>query len=359
MNDWWGRPPFGLPSEAKQVELLSSLRQLTAHHHQLCAPYRAILDSQNISPDDIRDLSQLPFLPVRLFKHLELMSMERSSVFKTLTSSGTEGQQVSRIFLDKQTAFAQTRALVKILQDFIGVKRLPMLIIDHPSVLKDKLSLSARGAGILGIANFGRDMTYALRDEDMSLDLEAVQSFLERHQETPILVFGFTFIIWKYFVHALRDSSVAVRLDQATLLHSGGWKKLEEQAVDNQTFKSTLAEFTGIQRIHNFYGMAEQVGSIFMECEQGVLHAPAFADVLVRRPLDWKILPNGEPGLIQVLSILPRSYPGHSLLTEDVGLVLDEDQCACGRLGKTIRVLGRIQKAEVRGCSDTHANLVG
>ncbi len=358
MSDWWNWPPFGLARETKQFELLTALRELTTYHEGHCAQYRAINESQAVKLNDISDLSQIPFLPVRLFKHLELMSMERTSIFRTLTSSGTGGQQVSKIFLDKETASAQTRALVKILQDFIGVQRLPLLIIDHPSVVKDKLSYSARGAGILGIANFGRDHTYALRDEDMSLDLESVNSFLERHQGAPVLVFGFTFMIWKYFVKALRDLSTEVQLDQAILLHSGGWKRLEEQAVDNQTFKSRLAESTGIHRVHNFYGMAEQVGSIFMECEQGVLHAPAFADVLIRRPLDWNVVPNGEAGLIQVLSVLPRSYPGHSLLTEDIGLVLDEDQCPCGRLGKVFRVLGRIQQAETRGCSDTHTSLV-
>ncbi len=358
MSDWWNWPPFGLPNKTKQIELLAALRELTTHHQRHCPQYRAILESQAVKTIEFGDLSEIPFLPVRLFKHLDLMSMERSSIFKTLSSSGTAGQQVSKIFLDKETATAQARALVKILQDFIGVQRLPLLIIDHPAVMSDRRTLSARGAGILGISSFGRDHTYALRDSDMSLDLEAIKGFLERHRGAPVLVFGFTFMVWKHFVQALRDLAVEVQLDQAILLHSGGWKKLEEQAVDNQTFKTTLTELTGINRVHNFYGMAEQVGSIFMECEQGVLHAPAFADVLIRRPFDWNVLPKGQAGLIQVLSILPRSYPGHSLLTEDVGMVLDEDQCLCGRLGKTIRVLGRIQQTEIRGCSDTHASSV-
>jgi len=59
--------------------------------------------------------------------------------------------------------------------------------------------------------------------------------------------------------------------------------------------------------------------------------------------------------VIQVLSVLPRSYPGHSLLTEDVGALLGEDDCPCGRLGRTLRVDGRLKSAEPRGCSDTHA----
>ena len=99
--------------------------------------------------------------------------------------------------------------------------------------------------------------------------------------------------------------------------------------------------------------MVEQVGSIFVECEAGRLHAPSFADVIIRRAQDWSVAETGEEGLIQVLSCLPQSYPGHSLLTEDLGTITGVDDCPCGRHGKTFSVSGRLPKAEVRGCSDT------
>ncbi|MHB8062980.1 MAG: LuxE/PaaK family acyltransferase [Ruminiclostridium sp.] len=53
--------------------------------------------------------------------------------------------------------------------------------------------------------------------------------------------------------------------------------------------------------------------------------------------------------------MIPRSYPGHALLTEDKGIILGEDDCPCGRFGKYFKVTGRIPKAEIRGCSDTYA----
>ena len=45
---------------------------------------------------------------------------------------------------------------------------------------------------------------------------------------------------------------------------------------------------------------------------------------------------------------------GHSLLTEDLGVLLGEDDCPCGRKGKYFKVTGRVPRAEVRGCSDTY-----
>lgn len=353
--EWPAWPVYRLARAAKRERLEDALCRLTRRHAVDCEPYRRILAASGIDPERQFSLEELPFLPVRLFKEEELRSVEQDQVVKVLMSSGTTSQRVSRIFLDSATSLAQTRALVLILQSFIGKARLPMLIIDHPGVIMDRRSFSARGAGIIGLSNFGQDHTYALNDGDMSIDWEGVRAFAHRHAGEKVLIFGFTFMVWKYFIDALAHSGERIGLHHAILIHSGGWKKLQDEAVDNATFKQMARHTVGAAAIHNFYGMVEQVGSIFVECEHGHLHAPAFADVVVRNPLDWSVSGRGETGIIQVLSVLPGSYPGHSLLTEDVGAVLGEDDCRCGRLGKYFRVDGRIARAELRGCSDTHA----
>lgn len=53
-----------------------------------------------------------------------------------------------------------------------------------------------------------------------------------------------------------------------------------------------------------------------------------------------------QEGIIQVLSLLPTSYPGNSLLTEDLGMILGEDDCKCGRKGKYFVMSGRMKESE-------------
>src|SRR5207302_536577 len=77
------------------------------------------------------------------------------------------------------------------------------------------------------------------------------------------------------------------------------------------------------------------------------------SDVVIRDPQTWEPQPTGIPGLIEVVSTLPWSYPGHVLLTDDVGVVDSVDDGE--RPGKRFRVLGRLPRAEPRGCSDTFA----
>jgi hypothetical protein len=348
-----GMPVFGLDRAQKNDALGSIMAALELHHTSSCQEFRNIsTDTEELSRDCDDPIAHLNSIAVRLFKLLELKSIPSSEIYRTLQSSGTTSQVTAKVVLDRQTSQRQSKVLVSILQNVLGRKRLPMLIIDAPSTVAGDATFNARAAGIQGLAFLGRDHTYALND-DMSINWEQVSHFCDKYRDSSVMVFGFTFMIWKYWLQNI-DKNNKLDLANGILLHSGGWKKLEAEKVDNHTFKETVKELTGIGKVHNFYGMAEQVGSIFLECSEGHLHASSFADVLIRKTEDLALESHGKPGLIQVLSAVPTSYPGHSVLTEDIGVLLGEDDCPCGWKGKYFEVLGRLPKTEIRGCSDTH-----
>jgi phenylacetate-coenzyme A ligase PaaK-like adenylate-forming protein len=352
MNNVMAWPVYGLDQASKEALLLTTLTELTAHHQAHCPSYRDIL-AKLWPAGPAESLVELPFLPVRLFKHELLQSVDDAEIIKTMTSSGTSGQSVSQIFLDKQTSALQVKVLSRIMGEFIGPHRLPMLVIDCRATIVNRLKFSARTAGILGFSMFGRDIEYAL-DDDMRFNEIRVLAFLEKYAGQTVLMFGFTFIVWLYMLRWLETHGKQLPLGEGILIHGGGWKQLQAQAVDSAEFRARLRAVTGIERVHNYYGMVEQTGSIFMECEHDHLHASAWSDVIVRDHVDFKPLEVDQPGLIELLSVIPRSYPGHVLLSEDEGVLLGVDKCPCGRKGRFFKVLGRIQNAEVRGCSDTH-----
>lgn len=341
---------FDLPQADKGALLLARLNALTRHHIDHNPSYAKVLRAFGWTAE-AADYGALPYLAARLFKLAQWQSVPMDEVFKVLTSSGTTGSP-SRIVLDRDTAALQSKVLVKILQEFVGKQRLPMLLVEQPALIQSRSGFSARGAGALGLSFLGRDHTYAL-DEQMRPNWPVIEAFCEKYADQPVLLFGFTFMVWQCLLEPLRERGMQLPLAQGILFHSGGWKKLQHLAVDNPAFKLRCQAQLGLIRVHNFYGMVEQVGSVFVECEQGHLHAPVFADLLVRDPLTLQPVGVGEPGLLQVLSSIPKSYPGHSLLTEDLGVLLGEDDCPCGRHGRYFQVSGRQAGAEVRGCSDT------
>ncbi|WP_302589859.1 acyl-protein synthetase [uncultured Muribaculum sp.] len=357
INDILNIPPYSLDKSQKSEMLDRRIKFLTRHHYNNCLHYRRILDAEHIDISNLPHYSEMPMLPVRLFKEYELRSCAKDEIVKTMTSSGTTGQQVSRIYLDRDTSSLQTRCLTKIVSSFIGQQRVPMLIIDSSSVVKNRRMFSARGAGILGFSMFGNKRAYALTDE-MELDIETIKSFLEQNKSAgTIFLFGFTFMIWQHFYKKLIESGYHPDLKNAILIHGGGWKKLLSEKITTEKFKQALHEACGIrpENIHDYYGMVEQTGSIYMECEYGHLHTSAFSDIIIRRPGDFSVAAPGEKGLIEVISVLPQSYPGHILLTEDEGILLGEEDCPCLRKGKYFKIEGRIKNAEIRGCSDTYA----
>jgi phenylacetate-coenzyme A ligase PaaK-like adenylate-forming protein len=346
--------PYSLNKTAKEQLLSSYLTELSQYHYIHCLPYKKMMDSVNYDAGKDYHYCDLPFLPVRLFKMFDLYSIDKEEIVKTMTSSGTSGQAVSKIYLDSETSANQRKALTKIVSSFIGKQRVPMIIIDSENVIKDRNLFSARGAGILGFSIFGTKRIYALNDR-MELNVELLQEFIDRHKNERIFLFGFTFMIYQHFYRELSAKQLKLDLSNAVLIHGGGWKKLISEAVTSDLFRKKLNDVCGITHVHDYYGMVEQTGSIYMECEYGHLHTPVFSDVIIRRANDFSIAGIGEKGIIQVVSILPKSYPGHSLLTEDEGILLGEDDCPCGRNGKYFRIVGRLKNAEIRGCSDTYA----
>lgn len=347
--------PYGLRQAEKDPVMSGCLSDLTRHHYRSCNAYRDIVDRVFGGLDDSGGpgrLEDVPFLPVALFKTHELKSVADSEIIKVLTSSGTSGQSVSRIYLDAETAQVQSAVLVKIVQHFLGKDRLPMVIIDHEGVVRDRKSHSARGAGILGMAQFGRRPFYALR-EDMSLDDRGLLDYLAAAAGRKILLFGFTYMVWAYFVQALERRGLSLDLKDGVLIHSGGWKRLQDLSVGPDVFRRRLQALTGIGSVLNFYGMAEQVGGVYFENGLHYLHAPIYSDVIIRDPVTLAPVPDGELGLIQVLSALPTSYPGHSILTEDLGVIRGCDSTDLSMKGRYFEMVGRVPESELRGCSDT------
>jgi hypothetical protein len=374
--DWFAPSLYGDAPEGKAHALLPVLRQQMLAGAGLCPPFKRFLDAQRIHPANATTLAELPFLPVSAFKRLQpLCFLDAPQIYRVLESSATSGQQPSRIAIDRETAKLMTKGVTAILADFIGSQRRPYLIIDRPPQPGQGGAANARSAAIQGLMAFSTESCYALRpaspceksraDPDgLMLDVDAIAAFCQRHGESSVVAYGFTYVVYLHLGGGLAASRAALAelrhvfgqalLPHSHVLHSGGWKKLRQISVDKLTFNASVSEALGtsVNSVIDYYGMVEQLGVVYPDCSEGNKHAPRFAEVILRNPVDWSPCTAGQVGLIQVLSALSPSFPGQSLLTEDMGVVVYDDGCSCGRRGVAFRFVGRVPKAEVRGCSD-------
>ncbi len=340
--------PYEPNIEAKTSSILERLNYLTAYHREHCLQYERICSALFPYQTTPGSLEELPYLPVGLFKSLRLTSVPEDEVYQVLRSSGTTGRH-SQIFLDRSTATAQSRALTETMKYWLGERRRPMLIVDSPQVLEGSTRHSARAAAILGMMKFGTDRHWLLTS-DHNIDFEGLHEWLQKNQSQPIFIFGFTFMVWRFLIEGLANTEVFSR--DSILFHGGGWKRLEEESVSNEVFRERLTSQFGLTSVHDYYGMVEQLGAVWVESSPGVLMPSRYSSVVIRDPKTLEPLEPGQVGLIQVLSTIPESYPGHSILTEDVGLIVEnkKDVDRLGRWG--LRILGRVPQSPPRGCSD-------
>ena len=330
---------------------LKKINSLTKLHYKNSKDYEKIINNIYFKKTEVSEIEKVPFLPSRIFKDISLKSIPDEKVFKVLNSSGTSSSGLSKIYLDKINAAAQTNVLNKIVSKILGTKRLPMIILDEKKNINDPKRFNAKTAAYLGFSLFGRNNFYMIKDG--KIDYKNLNIFLENFSNEKFLIFGFTSNVYDILVQNLNLKKLKYKsFKKAVLIHGGGWKKMENKKISNLKFKELLLRKLKLNQIYNYYGLIEQTGSIFFESEKcGFFTTNEFSEILIRDK-NFKIAPNGSKGFVQLLSLLPTSYPGHSILTEDIGQIFNIKNCKCGNDAKHFLIHGRLRESELRGCSD-------
>ncbi|MFW9861310.1 MAG: acyl-protein synthetase [Candidatus Thorarchaeota archaeon] len=355
---------FQMPQQDKEQILLPFIKQQVHASMESSLPLRKFYKSYSSTPEDIKALRDVAPIPVSMFKHYNLQTVSDDQIIRTLKSSATTTGIPSKIPIDKTTAMRQTRALVASLKSFLGTSRRPFLVMDTADVNDPTAaSITARGAAIRGISSFARKTVYVMDniDGELRVNFDRLKSFAENYGSKEVLGFGFTYIIWTRFFHALKKKRMTINIPNIKILHGGGWKKLTSQAVTKEIFNREIGALFGTEphNILDYYGMVEQLGLLFVDCSEGHKHIPDFADLIIRDIYTMEEAPVGIPGLIEILSTIASSYPSQALLTEDIGEIIGIDDCPCGRKGKYFEFRSRAEKAETRGCGDTFAERRG
>ncbi|MEJ8568231.1 hypothetical protein [Elongatibacter sediminis] len=341
------RRPYGPRDNA---EFLREMNELTRYHLDGCAHYRHICPMFQGADDR----ASLPWLHVGLFKQINLRT-EAEGIHheRTLKSSATSSGVASRIALDRTSSQLQSASTLAILRDFVGDQMRPLLVLDSAKSLRARGEVSARIAAALSLRPLASEIQFLLEDADnpASLKWDLLEEKLHGHDS--LLVYGFTWMLWLAWAAAEIPTSVRQALSGKRIhfVHSGGWKKLEAMQIEPEHFNDTLTSTLHAESaVTDFYGLVEQVGIIFPLCASGYRHPPVWADVLVRDP--WTLAPlTSEPGQLQLMNTLPRGAPYHNVLTEDLGRLVP-GECACGRSGTRFELIGRVPKAEIRGCAN-------
>lgn len=356
-------PPYEQSAEADKL-YMQALQEELQFHYDHNEAYRQFCNRKGFDPHlPLTDIAQIPPVAVSVFKELgfSLASVPKEDIRLRLQSSATSGTP-STIVVDKETSRRQAKAMVKVMQEVIGRERKPFLVMDIDPRSEFKALLGARFAAITGYLNFASKAAYFLKANEKKVsyfDVDAMQEYLQTLPvEQPVVVFGFTYILYSQVLKALQASQIQLHLPKGSkIIHIGGWKKLESEKVEKSLFNKQLSEVFGIEPtdVVDIYGFTEQMGLNYPDCPCGCKHTSNYVRVLVRDTQTREVLSAGKEGMLEFISPVPHSYPGNAVLTDDLGYIIDKP-CPCGRGGTRFVVTGRLKKAEIRGCGDILAN---
>ncbi len=347
--------PFSLHEPEKRPVFLRAMQEAILFHYNNCENYRNFCKKRGFEPAGDFSIQDIPFLPVDVFKDVKLISVPAKDIHRTVHSSATTTGTPSSVYLDETSMSRQTRTLNSIISNFIGEERRDFIFIDSPNTIKSVVGeLSSRATTMRGLLPFSRKSFFVLNDK-LEPDEEALGKALDELGGLPT-IYGFTYMIYEF---VKSDPRIRKRLSKKTkgciVLHSGGWKKLTELQVKKEQFNREVSDFfsTSPGNVIDMYGMVEHMGVIYPDCPCGFKHVPVYSDVLIRDVNSFELVADGKPGFIQLLSPIPHSYPGISIISADIGAVMGSDDCKCGRLGKYFVFKHRAEKSEIRGCGDT------
>ena len=141
-------------------------------------------------------------------------------------------------------------------------------------------------------------------------------------------------------------------------LIGGGWKAAEDKKVSKAEFRDRLHRVMGISkdRMIDLYGMAEH-SAPYDSCRFHRLHVPVFNRILVRDPVSMKVLPDGEVGLIELITPYNAIIANLAILSTDLGYI-EKEPCPCGSNSPTFGLIGRGGIKKHKGCAITAGEIV-
>lgn len=310
-----------------QSDFKTCALQVFRHQFKNNAVYRSFCDLLYIHSSDVKEVEEIPFLPIQFFKSHAVLSSTQA-VKETFTSSGTTGSSVSKHMVTDVSWY--TKSYTKGFEHFYGP------IEDHtvlgllPNYLeRDGSSLIYMVDDFIKKSNNPASGFYLNNLTELSKTLIELDKKGEK-----VLLIGVAF--------ALLDliESQQFTLQNTIIMETGGMKGRRKEIIRNELHEILCAGF-GVSKIYSEYGMTELLSQGYSSGD-GVFDCPPWMKILARDTEDaLTMVGANKTGGLNVIDL--ANYNSCSFIaTQDLGKVDNN-----GRF----EVLGRFDHSDIRGCN--------
>ena len=289
--------------------------------------YQQFCKLLNILPNQVKQIDQIPFLPITFFKthSIKTGDFKEEAIF---LSSGTTGQNQSKHYVKDLSIYK--KSYTKAFEKFYGNVEDYCVLALLPSYLeREGSSLIYMMDDFIKKSNHSKS-GFFLNNEDFLV--ENLQFLIKNNQKT--ILFGVSF--------ALLDlaEKYEIDLNDVIIMETGGMKGRREELTRDELHRVYKRSFN-VSNIHSEYGMTELLSQAYSK-GKGIFETPTWMKILIRDVNDpFSILTHGKTGGINVID-LANIHSCSFIATQDLGRQNAKEQ---------FEVLGRFDNSDIRGCN--------
>ena len=310
-----------------QSDFKTCALQVFRHQFKNNAIYRSFCDLLYIHSSDVKEVEEIPFLPIQFFKSHAVLSSTQA-VKETFTSSGTTGSSVSKHMVTDLSWY--TKSYTKGFEHFYGpIEEYTVLGLLPNYLERDGSSLIYMVDDFIKKSNNPASGFYLNNLTELSKTLIALDKKGEK-----VLLIGVTF--------ALLDliERQQFKLQNTIIMETGGMKGRRKEIIRNELHEILCAGF-GVSKIYSEYGMTELLSQGYSSGD-GVFDCPPWMKILARDTEDaLTMVGTNKTGGLNVIDL--ANYNSCSFIaTQDLGKVDNNG---------SFEVLGRFDHSDIRGCN--------
>ncbi|WP_299833892.1 acyl transferase [uncultured Tenacibaculum sp.] len=301
--------------------------QTFSHQFENNPMYRSFCDLLYIHPSDVKEIQQIPFLPIQFFKSHQILSTT-NAVQEVFSSSGTTGSITSKHYVTDLSLYEKSY--------LAGFKHFYGNIEDYVVLALLPNYLERKGSSLIYMVN---DLIQKSKNSDSGFYLHNLDELATKlktldNQGKKVLLIGVSF--------ALLDlvEAYSFNLKNTIVMETGGMKGRRKELIRKE-LHSILKQGFGTSEIHSEYGMTELLSQGY-STGNGIFNCPPWMKVLTRDTEDpLTIENNNKTGGINVIDL--ANYNSCSFIaTQDLGKIYDDN---------SFEIIGRFDNSDIRGCN--------
>lgn len=292
--------------------------------------YRKFVDYLNIDLSLIKQVNDIPFLPIEMFKN-HLVLNKNAEAEHYFQSSGTTQLNRSKHYIANFSLYEES--IYKSFEEFIGKPEDYIFLGLLPNYSENPHSSLIYMIDFLMKKSGKPENGYFLYNHQELFDL------LQNLTDKKVILFGVSFALLDFLDFCNSNAQTLKLSNSLTVIETGGMKGRKEEMTKDELLKIFKEGFK-TDKIFSEYSMTELLSQAYSFGEN-VYKSPNWMRILIRNTEDpFSYVEDGKTGAINIIDLANR-YSCSFIATQDLGRSENG----------TFQVLGRIDHSDIRGCS--------